>query len=159
MSELIFKIVEAFRSRKKPTILVGSNELTCDEIEGVHAVGAYSWEETTGDLWEMHSDVLSWFSPSAFCYYVPGVMVSSIRDNEPNLIVVSNLVAMLDRSPNPNWWDEFFVERWPLLTTKECSVLREWLIWLSSVGASSLDENGLDRALETVELLISRSKD
>ncbi|MEK7899566.1 DUF6714 family protein [Burkholderia contaminans] len=156
MSDLIFKIGEAFKLRKRPLILVGSNELTFDEIEEVRAVGVYSWEETTSDMWERYSAALSWFSPDAFCYYVPGVMVSCIRDNEPNLIAVSNLVSMLDRNPNPDWWDGFFMERWPLLTIQECNVLQEWLIWLSSAEKSSLSESSLERALETVVLLISR---
>ncbi|MBJ9655201.1 MULTISPECIES: hypothetical protein [Burkholderia] len=157
MSQLAFKIFEAFGWRKKPDILIGSSELTCDEVDGVHAIGAYEWGETTGDLWEKYNDALSWFSPEAFCYYIPGVMVSSINDNEPNLIVVNNLVGMLDRTPNPSWWDDFFVERWPLLTTKECGVLKEWLAWLSSFENSSIDKNSFYRALETVDLLISRN--
>lgn len=158
MSQLAFKIFESFKWRKKPNILTGSNDLSCDEVEGVRAIGACEWSETTGDLWEKYNDVLSWLSPEAFCYYIPGVMVSSINDSEPNLIVVNNLVGMLDRTPSPDWWDDFFVERWSLLTIKECNVLRGWLIWLSSFENSSIDKNSFYRAIETVGLLISRNK-
>ncbi|HEM7809812.1 TPA: hypothetical protein U2L28_003383 [Burkholderia multivorans] len=158
MSDLIFRISECFKSRKKPDVLVGSNELTYDEIEEVNFVGAYDWSETTGDLWEKYSAVLSWFSPDAFCYYLPGVMVSSIKENEPNLIVVSNLIGMLDRTPNSDWWDDFFVARWPLLTLKECNALQEWLIWLSSAENSSFDQNSIERALGTIGLLIYRKR-
>jgi len=65
---------------------------------------------------------------------------------------------MLDRSPDPATWDDFFVPRWTQLTPAECEATQAWILWLSSFGESSYFENSLDRAFDTLELLKQRAR-
>jgi hypothetical protein len=65
---------------------------------------------------------------------------------------------MLDRSPDPNSWDEFFIARWPLLTARECEATQAWILWLSSFDDGSYSEIALARAFDTLELLKERRR-
>ncbi|VXC32202.1 conserved hypothetical protein [Burkholderia sp. 8Y] len=94
----------------------------------------------------------------AFCYYLPGVLKCSMEERAPSLIVVHSVISMLDRSPNPEWWDDFFRNRWTLLTNKECTVVQEWLFWINSLNDSGFDETTIERSLDTLQLLIRSSR-
>lgn len=50
-----------------------------------------------------------WLAPEAFCYYLPGIFSAGIKENKPWLVVNQSLVDMLDRSPDPDAWDDFFL--------------------------------------------------
>lgn len=150
---LIKYVKEAFSWRKYKICFTDSNQLSADEMESVLFISKLHWEDTSSDMWERCFDVISWLSPLAFCYYLPGIMISAIKDNEPDLIVVISIISMLDRSPNPDYWDEFFIKRWTLLTPDECSVVQRWIFWLSSF-TTSMNSDSLIRALETLDLLI-----
>lgn len=139
--------------RARPRVLTDSVELSPNEYESLSFIGALSSEKVTSENWERYSDVISWLSPEAFCYYLPGILEASIKDDKPTLIVVESIIAMLDRSPTPEWWDRFFLDRWILFTKKEFNVIQEWIVWLSSIDPPAFDDDSLIRALHTIDLL------
>lgn len=155
---LLNSIREAFGWRSRPAILSDSKELTTTELSNLLTICLLKWDEVTSNDWEQFFDVVSWFSPEAFCYYLPSIYKASIEENNPNLIVVAHILYMLDRSPTPEWWDDFFLARWPLLTEQEYKVTQEWIWWLSSLKNSSYSDDTLMRALQTIELLIAKSR-
>jgi hypothetical protein len=115
------------------------------------------WSSVTGSQLEKHFEAIFWFSPEAFCYYLPGILTAGIKENKPGLIVNQSLINMLDRSPDPASWDEFFVARWPQLTAGECEAIQHWILWLSSIEERSADSS-LARGFDTLELLKRRAR-
>lgn len=150
------ELERAFGWRELPSKYTNSRELDISEQESLNSIAGLTWNNVTGGDWEKSYDVMSWMCPEAFCYYLPGVMLSSYREGEPNLIVVSNIIAMLDRGVNEEWWEERFTDRWTLLTQGELSVVEKWVWWLSSHDDISESESSLLQALGTLELLKNR---
>jgi len=146
-------IEEAFSHRRMPTLFLVSEQLAAHESHDVMSFWGAPWSSVTGSQLEKHFDAIFWFSPEAFCYYLPGIFSAGIKENKPWLIVNHSLINMLDRSPDPGSWDDFFVARWPKLTASECEATQAWILWLSSCEDSSYGEIALARAFDTLELL------
>jgi hypothetical protein len=149
-------IEEAFNHRRMPTLFLLSEQLAAHEREDVLAFWGKPWSCVTGSQLEKHFDAIFLFTPEAFCYYLPGVFSAGIKENKPWLIVNHSVVNMLDRSPDPASWDDFFFARWSKLTARECEATQAWILWLSSCDDSSYSEVALTRAFDTLELLKER---
>jgi hypothetical protein len=147
---------QAFRHRERPAKLSTSSQLTDFELMDLDTISRYDWDKVSAEMWEKHFDIVSLFSAEAFCYYLPGICVASLREQRPDLIVVSNLIDTLDRTPTPAWWDDFFLKRWPHLTELECKAVQDWIWWLTTRTGTSHSEDSLMRALHTLELLINQ---
>ena len=150
---LLKALSAAFGERCRPEVLVGSDQLSKDELAEVMAFSGRHWSEVTCDLLEENRDALFWFSPEAFCFYLPGVLSCGIAEDRPDLLAYDAILGMLDRSPEPAYWDDFFLARWPLLSAEECEACQSWLRWLDSAGAELRREGSVFRALETLDLL------
>lgn len=156
-SALISDISQAFQWRTRPIVLTNSKELAEWERAELLAITSVDWKEVTAGQWEKNYDAIFMMSPEAYCYYLPGVMKACIEDGHSNLIVVSSVIGVLDRSPNPDWWDNFFFNRWTLFTIPEYKVIQEWIFWLMSLDNNSYTDDTLERALTTIDLLIART--
>lgn len=150
MLELIRK---AFANRQMPGLLISSEQLSENERKEVLFFQGKHWSDVTCDQLEASHDVVFWFSSEAFCYYLPGILSAGIKEKKPDLLVYYSIIEMLDRSPNPRYWDSFFLERWPRLTAKECEVVQEWVLWLASINDSTYHDKTYSRALETLDFL------
>lgn len=146
-------IRQAFGHRARPTSLSGSSQLSQMELMDLVTFSGFEWDNVDADMWEKHFDMISLLSPEAFCYYLPGICTASLLEKRPDLIVVSAVIGMLDRTPTPEWWDDFFLERWPQLTAPECEAVQQWVWWLTTLPGTSHSEESLMRALHTLELL------
>ena len=91
------------------------------------------------DLVERAADAVFWFSPAAFCYYLPGFMLAGIRENRTDSNAYDALIGMLDRSPEPDYWDEFFLPRWTALSVAEIEAVSAWVEWLADREPDLLD--------------------
>ncbi len=152
---LLNKFKEAFKDRKMPATLTSSDQLSDQEIKDALAFSGKNWADVNCDLIEKHSDAVFWLSPKAFCYYLPGICCAGIKENRSDLLIYDSLIGMLDRSPVPQYWDSFFLERWPLLSAQECEVLQEWLLWIVEMSDKTIDEHSISRSMDTLELLRS----
>lgn len=150
-------IRNAFDHRRMPALFLISEQLAAHECDDVMRFWGKPWSSLTAAQLEKHVEAVFWFTPEAFCYYLPGILSVSIRENKPWLVVNQSLVNMLNRSPDPESWDDFFSARWPRLTTMECEATQAWLLWLSSVDDGSFPENALGRAFDTLELVKHRT--
>lgn len=147
----------AFKERGLPKELYTSRGLSDCELKELENFSIYDWRDMNGEQLENNYEALYWLSPQAFCFYLPGIMSASVRENEPNLICVHSIINMLDRSPDESTWDDFFISRWTILNTKECDAVIEWIVWLTSFEDSPFSESALSRSFDTMVLLRSRS--
>lgn len=151
-------IEEAFSHRPMPRLFLLSEQLAAHEHDDVMSFWGKPWSGVTGLQLEKHFDAIFWFTPEAFCYYLPGIFTAGITENKPWLIVNHSLVNMLDRSPDPVSWDDFFFARWSELTARECEATQAWILWLSSFEDGSYAESSLARAFDTLDLLRRRTR-
>jgi hypothetical protein len=63
------------------------------------------------------------------------------------------LLYTLDRSPEPAYWDDFFLPRWPLLSAQEIDAVSAWAAWVESVETDEVYANLYDRVQATLGLL------
>jgi hypothetical protein len=156
VNTLLF-IEEAFSHRCMPRVFLVSEQLAAHEREDVMSFWGKPWSCVNGLQLEKYFDAISWFTPEAFCYYLPGIFTAGINEKKPWLIVNHSLVNMLDRSLDVASWDDFFFARWSQLTTRECEATQEWILWLSSFEDTSYSEVSLARAFDTLDVLKERS--
>lgn len=144
---------EAFESRSRPVLASDSRELTPDEKASVEQIFRLNWQDVTVSDWETHPDVISFLAPEAFCYYLPGLLDASVREQQPHMIAVLTVLFMLDRTPDEELWDNYFSKRWTRLTIHELTAVEAWVEWLSLIENLAVDELGLIRALVNLDLL------
>lgn len=155
---LLNNFEKTFSKRLKPSQLSPSNHPSTEIYEDAEHFHNILWSSLTGDELERYSDAFSGFSPLAFCYFLPGAICASVRENRPELIIIHQLIGMLDRSPEISLWDTFFLERWTLLSKAECDVVQEWILWLADIEDSPFSQDSLMRAYETLSLLASENE-
>lgn len=148
----------AFATRRRPDNATASSELTEDEMAALTEITALDWRETDATRWEKLAEVVSWLSPEGFCYYLPGILVSTLEERCPNLAAACSVLFMLDRTPAIEMWDEFFLERWSRLTVAELKAVAAWIDWISQEEDVAIDEVSLTRALLNVDLLMTVAK-
>jgi hypothetical protein len=137
--------------------MTDSQELSEFELNSLDSIAGYQWVDVAPAFWESHSDVVSWLSPTAFCYYLPSILLASIEQDWPNLSAVHSLMFMLDRTPDREFWDSHFEARWSLLKRAELAAVQAWLEWLSDQPEAAFDETSLIRAALTLDLLAKTS--
>ena len=123
--KLLNKISAAFSTRISPTAVVQPDPPDTHEYKDALHFQGRDWRQLTCDEWASYSDAIYAFSPPAFCYFLPGMLSAPIREDKADLLITDALINMLDRSPNRETWDSFFVERWPLLRTAECRAVQQ----------------------------------
>lgn len=151
MNDLEF-IEHAFSGRSTYDQITSSTQLTKFEQEEVSNFVGKHWSSINSGMLSSCFEVIYWFSPEAFCYFLPGILSAGIKEFKSDLVIYDSIIQMLDRSPNPEYWDEVFIERWTLLSKDECDAVQKWLFWIIDSG-SNFDEISINRALDTLELL------
>jgi hypothetical protein len=146
------KIEKAFVERQKPTRLVESRAPVTSEQQDALWFDNRDWREITWQDWEIHRDAFYAFTPEAFAYYLPSVLVLSSQFPDQWFWPVDALLQVLDRSPVVEYWDDFLTTRLLGLRTPEYEVLTEWLLSLSELGTAA-SEDSLGRAFDTIDLL------
>jgi len=128
---------------------------TNEYLEALNFEGL-GWEMMDSDFLVKNSDALYAFTPEAFCYYLPTFLVHGFELREAPPVYVDAILGMLDRSPNPDLWDDSFRRRWSILKADECKALERWLLALSESPEGIFDQLTLERAFDTVQLLMAR---
>lgn len=110
------------------------------------------WRHLSRDDWEAHRDAVYAFTPAAFQYFLPSILVLSLEAPDQWFWPADSLLQMLDRSPTPEYWDDFLMARLGALPIAVYDVLAEWLLALSEAGEAAMQAS-LGRAFDTIELL------
>ena len=146
-------IETAFADRPPPSEMTNSKQLSDVEYEEVTSFEGLRWQAVTFDQIEQNADAVFWFSPEAFCYYLPGFLAAGLKENRWDTNAYDALIGMLDRSPEPDYWDDLFVPRWPLLSVPEIDAVKSWLRWFESVLPEAFPSNTYERVDDTLTLL------
>ena len=148
----------AFADRVPPSIMTVSKQLSDIEYDEVMSFEGRRWQDTTFAQVAQNQDAVYWFSPEAFCYFLPGILAAGLRENRWDTNAYDAVVGQLDRSPDPDSWDDFFLPRWTLLTAPEIHAVGAWVSWLEAVQPDAYHNNTYERARETLLLLEIRSE-
>lgn len=154
LNQLLFFIAEAFRHREMPKSVVKDGYPETDEYEDAQKFLGKKWEDLKCNELEEYCAAMAGFTPEAFCYFLPGIFSSEIRENRPNLLINDTIINTLNRSNTPQSWDNFFAARWPNLNAAECEATQMWLLWLSDYG--DYEDIVLSRAFDTLNLLTNQ---
>ena len=150
-------IERAFADRTMPSEMSDSMQLSDVEYEEVMSFAGLPWKDVTLTLVENAHDAVFWFSPVAFCYYLPGVLSAGLRENRADLLYFDALIGCLDRSPEPKYWDDFFYPRFTLLKVTEIDAVSAWVRWMELVEPSAYHEFTYPRVHGTLALLRDRA--
>lgn len=151
---LVMKQVRAaFSERMRPTSVVPAVSSHTNDYDDALHFSNLRWDETTAHDWTQYADAIYRLTPEAFCYFLPGIIRVSVEDNQVALTVIESLMGSLDRSPVAEYWDDYFLQRWPKLTDIECDAVIEWIVWLDGHPLSPFSQDTILRACETVELV------
>jgi hypothetical protein len=146
------QIEVAFAHRQPPVRVVEFVGEPTPEQGDAQWFSGRDWHELTRQDWETHPDAVYAFTPEAFLYYLPSVLVETLESGGQWLQVADSVIGFLNRSPTVEYWDSFFCKRFVGLSNSEYEVLESWLLSLSGDG-TVWSEDVLSRAYETVELL------
>ena len=147
----------AFAGRAPPNEITDSKQLSDSEYEEVMSFEGLHWQDVSVDLVEQAPDAVFWFSPEAFCYYLPGVLSAGIGAGRSDLLYFDTLIGCLDRSPEPDYWDDFFYPRFTLLSPQEIDAVSAWARWMELVQPEGYHEFTYQRVQGTLELLRQRA--
>lgn len=150
-------IQSAFSDRAPPKEMTDSKQISDSEYAEVMSFEGLKWQEVSVSLVAQAPDAVFWFSPEAFCYYLPGVLTAGLRAQRSDLLYFDSLIGCLDRSPEPDYWDDFFYPRFTLLSAKEIDAVAAWAHWMEVVEPEGYHEFTYQRVQGTLELLRQRA--
>ncbi|TDI64142.1 MAG: hypothetical protein E2O90_10420 [Alphaproteobacteria bacterium] len=70
-----------------------------------------------------------------------------------------SLIGLLDRSPEPDYWDDLFLPRCKLLTTAEIEAVAAWVRCLQAVDPDAYHFKPFERVQATLTLLSEKQFD
>jgi hypothetical protein len=131
--------------------------LSDSEYEEVMSFEGLKWQDVTLTLVEDAPGAVFWFSPEAFCYYLPGVLSAGLRSGRSDLLYFDSLIGCLDHSPEPAYWDDFFYPRFTLLSPEEIDAVSAWALWMELIEPDGYHEFTYLRVQGTLDLLRQRA--
>lgn len=143
----------AFADRMPPAILSDSKQLSDFEYDEVMLFDQMRWQEVKITHVDEAPDAVFWFSPAAFCYYLPGFLAAGLRENNVDSKAFDSIIGCLDRSPEPDYWDDFFRPRFVQFRASELDAISAWVCWMEMVQPDAFHENTYQRVRDTLELL------
>ncbi|MEZ5496154.1 MAG: hypothetical protein R3F25_04910 [Gammaproteobacteria bacterium] len=105
---LINEFKKTFPMENPPSILSDSIQLDKYERRELDLLAGKTWIEIDCEFLQVSYDIIFHLSPDAFHYYLPGICCAGLREDNKDLLVFHSIITMLDRSPVPEYWDDFF---------------------------------------------------
>lgn len=158
---LIEEIQSAFAKRNIPDLLVPVGAPSTEVYEDAYNFGLAGVNSIDGNLIRHYPAAIYGFSPNAFAYFLPRFLVASIVEDNAGLVTNTSIIGMLDRG-GEKYWDDYFRERWTILSQEECASVQDWVLWLSDAEPAEFNELELTRAFDTLDELMGlcvRKKD
>lgn len=110
------------------------------------------WAQLEATDWQDYSDAIYEFTPNAFLYYLPGVLIVSIDGRNPSLTAADSIVTSLDTSGDPDIWTSWFSDRFGRLTPIELQVIADWLGFYL-FEQEEIQRSELARGVDTITML------
>jgi len=146
-------IEAAFSDRAPPAAMTDSKQLSDAEYREVMSFHGMPWREVGFAQVAQFADAVFWFSPEAFCYFLPGFLAAGLRESRWDSNAYDAIIGCLDRSPEPAYWDDFFLPRWPRLSAAEVDAVAAWARWFEAVQPDAFHANTYERVQDTLALL------
>ncbi|NDJ74695.1 MAG: hypothetical protein GYB65_00435 [Chloroflexi bacterium] len=133
--KLVERIKAAFASCKYP----GDDQLvtnTSDEdLESVQIANAFrgkTWEDISLEMLEYHRGDLIFFTPEAFCHYLPAYLIAAITGGKVlGLELRASLVDSLTPPRKPGYALDWFMERAKRFTPAQVGVIQDYFCLMS----------------------------
>ena len=152
-TEELSLIEQAFAWRYPPQCYyIESPQLVDEEKAEILVYQGKDWRSFTCTQLHEYNDFLFHVTPDAYCYCLPGIMSATIRENQHDLLIVDAIIGCLDRPPNPDNWDDFFLSRWTRFTLEEYDAIEQWLWWLYKQNPGGWLFNG-DEVFQSIDTL------
>ncbi|QGZ39951.1 hypothetical protein IP92_02280 [Pseudoduganella flava] len=145
------QIIDYYSATTKPLALT-SRPLSDPDGQDAMWFSGKLWKEIRRDDWNRHPGAFSAFTPEAFRYYFPSILMCALEAPVEWSYPIDSLLQALDRTPDKSLWDEFFTSRLCGWKSAEYALLLDWLLYLSEQGKEMWGEH-LDRSYDTVQLL------
>jgi hypothetical protein len=155
--QLIETIDAAFGWRTCPPEVVDPSAAITSELQEALWFANRDWHEITWADWETHRDAIYFFAPEAFRYFLPSVLTLSSESPEKWFWPVDSLLQVLDRSPVPEYWDDFILSKFIGLKITEYEAITQWLLLLSERRGPE-EQLSIGRAFDTIALLKEATK-
>jgi hypothetical protein len=91
-------IGEAFADRAPPSAITDSMQLSDAEHAAVTSFEGMRWRDVGFDQVAAYADAVFWFSPQAFCYYLPGFLAAGLRDDRRDSNAYDTLTVLGERA-------------------------------------------------------------
>ncbi|WP_183442760.1 hypothetical protein [Pseudoduganella violacea] len=150
-------IERAFGGWVRPNEMIDVPAPLSGDHEDALSFARRDWRDITREDWEKHSGAITAFSPAAFRYFLGSVMCLSAQRPDQWFWPADTVLGMLDRSPLPEYWSEFFSERFMGFSEAEYEALSEWILLLSNYQSEAWND-ACDRAFDTIQLLKEESR-
>lgn len=122
-----------------------------EAFEEANAFSGRRWTDIDRDFCHKYTDALCWFTPEAFCYYLPAFLAAAIAGKGFDELFAGSIVRLLKEDTNPNL-NFFRKERWSKLTEAQADALLHWLRLVKLRVSDRDPEMGtLNAAIENVE--------
>jgi hypothetical protein len=145
------QITSAFAQRQRPktvTTITVNSELRDDAL---HFDGM-DWSQVVAEDWRHWSDAISGFTPDAFLYFLPSLLIVSLDKSNLPLVAADVLISLLATSADPEIWHEHFSKRFQKLSLLELKALKDWT-YIYLEGEPTTEGSDFARVQETIVLL------
>lgn len=146
--DLIEEIKISFQGRSKP-----SEEDICSQIDDyeqseIEKFFKLNESDYTGEQLEEYYDILFLLSKDALCYYLPFILITGLKEKEPDLLINGAIITMLETS----YSESQYSEEWGVFSPDEIKAIKNWVMWLL-MNSSSIDEYAISKAFENLSLI------
>ena len=120
------QIESAFASSDRPE---PSQYITSRDVEAVEDSSEFvgrDWAGLSNDLLAANYNVLFWFTPKAFHYYLPAFLIAALKANDKDALYVHAILQILRELVGK----DFCRERLALLSAEQLESIDGWLAWL-----------------------------
>ena len=131
---LFNKIEKAFSGRARPKdmhqlSLNYTKIIMHDDMVALKQFLGKDWRDITFEIYKEYLDALYVFTPSAYAYYLPGLLITTANVKTDEFLINSVIFSLMDYEKIIT--DSYLYERWAKLTIDEYIVIKEWLRWIS----------------------------
>ncbi|MWP62968.1 hypothetical protein [Gilliamella sp. Pas-s25] len=139
--EILFnKITTAFSWRERPKdmwelsfeyskIIMPDDEIALKQFLGKN------WSDITLDIYMNYVDALYAFTPLAYAYYLPGLLITTAKDiatdEKGDRRELINTVIFPLMNFEEILSDSYRFDRWAKLTVDEYLAIKDWLMWVT----------------------------
>jgi hypothetical protein len=89
-----------------------------------------SWRAITYDKYYLYDEDLYVLSPSAYAYYLPGLLSTIVKEKAFDSYLI-NSITYYFKDFDQETSDQHCLKRWTILTIDEYLVIKDWLKWIS----------------------------